>query len=164
MCKVEFEDYFSHVVSESHKNSIHLHQKSYDLIDDMFDELYVDFQEKYPPFKCYKNCNSSELDLSMIQKEPTMSIQEQQSTHSQLAKLGEPSNKIEEPSLEQEGEEDDEQINVIVEEISNDFTNRKVNEQNTPMKGNLANGEYSKYTPNKSILNSQQILSDMKSD
>ena len=79
------------------------------------------------------------------------------------ARYAETSNKIDELSLEPDAEEDDQQINVIVEENSNDFTNRKENERNTPMR-NPENGEFSRVTPTKSVLNSKQIVSDLKSD
>lgn len=79
------------------------------------------------------------------------------------ARFGEPSNKIDELSLEPDAEEDDQQINVIVEENSNDFTNRKENERNTPLRI-PEHGEFSRVTPTKSMLNSKQIVSDLKSD
>jgi hypothetical protein len=79
-------------------------------------------------------------------------------------RLAEQSNKIDEFSLEPDAEEDDQQINVIVEENSNDFTNRKENEKNTPLKRNIDNSDFSRVTPTKSVLNSKQIVSDLKSD
>jgi hypothetical protein len=66
---------------------------------------------------------------------------------------------------EAEGEGDDQQINVIVEERSNDFSNRKYIEKQTPLKLEESEDQvtYTKQTP-KSILCSQRILSDMKSE
>lgn len=45
--KIEFEDYFGHIFSSSHKNSIHLQKKAYDEIDSLWDELFVEFTESY---------------------------------------------------------------------------------------------------------------------
>lgn len=131
-------------------------------MDDFFDDLYVDLKEKYPCFRGYETKDSTEPNLSLIQKSDSLGVIDQQSTVSQQARLAEPSQKIEELSQEQE-EDTDQQINVIVEEDSNDFTNRKANEELSPEHKD-GQGEYSKFTPSKDVLNSKQIVSDLKSE
>lgn len=169
LCKVEFEDYFGHIESENHKNSIHLHQRSYDVIDSMFDDLFVTFKQDYPSFSCYKSHDSpskkpceSKLPLSTLSQPPTAIQDLNSELYSQLSK-GSDGPQGTSHSISSQGD-DDQEINVIVEERSNDFTNRKYNERHTPLKLDSDAGlELAKRTP-KSIRCSQQIVSDMKSD
>jgi len=100
----------------------------------------------------------------MINKPATIQVQEQLSTASYLMKHQESISRVEELSLEEDGEENDKEINIIVEENSNDFSNRKAIEEHSPIKIGQNNREYSKFTPSKNILNSKQIVSDMKDD
>ena len=128
VCKIEFEDYFGHVDSSGHKNSIHLQEKVYDDIDNLCEELCTEFSQMY-------------INNKLIEIKDTTADNKEDSElfKMSLIRSNESFNKLnikinEESSAEVKSDEDWEEINVIVDEISQDFTNRKENVQNTPMK------------------------------
>ena len=50
LCKIEFNDYFDHVFSDSHRNSLWLQSKSYNEIDELCDQLFDNLKVDYQSF------------------------------------------------------------------------------------------------------------------
>ena len=142
----------------------------------MFDELYDNFREQYPSFKYFESKDWVYSEKHRVDTKEnlascpvtTLKQIENSSTQPQIIQIEESKQSedmSQEANDEAEGEGDDQQINVIVEERSNDFSNRKYIEKQTPLKLEESEDQvtYTKQTP-KSILCSQRILSDMKSE
>jgi hypothetical protein len=142
----------------------------------MFDDLFTAFKKTYPSFRVYPTKDSTSPTKLPVPSPSPLKLRSPSADRllQKMDPIPIDSSETPTPSLAQLEASNSREINVIVEERSNDFTNRKYQEKHTP----LINHHHTSHITNtlrtpqsrgmevtpKSVKDSQQIVSDMMED